>query len=256
MGVSCFQDFYNGSVGFNLVRDIRKAGEIEALKHAFAVKMNLGDPDFVDVSKVLSDMLSPKFAKELKKTIYDNMTFDPGHYGGRWNQINDHGTSHLSIVDRERNAISMTTTDFHHQRQLTLSAQEKAVIIHVTYNSPEENSCTITTMCLLYMIVQDKQLKGVVGASGGSMIIAGTAELLPNKVYYENWTTVIGDHFEVPAHIREDLQKKGHVLEALAGGTICQFIALGDAETSKENGDVGKLVAVSDPRKGGIPSGY
>lgn len=57
--------------------------EIEALKHAFAVRMNLGDPDFVDVSKVLSDMLSLKFAKELKKTINDNKTFDPGHYGGR-----------------------------------------------------------------------------------------------------------------------------------------------------------------------------
>ena len=57
--------------------------EIEALKHVFAVRMNLGDPDFVHVSKVLSDMLSPKFAKELKKQIFDNMTFDPSHYGGR-----------------------------------------------------------------------------------------------------------------------------------------------------------------------------
>lgn len=28
----------------------------------------------------------------------------------RWKQINDHGTSHLSIVDHEQNAISMTST--------------------------------------------------------------------------------------------------------------------------------------------------
>lgn len=28
----------------------------------------------------------------------------------RWNPINDHGTSHLSVVDGERNAVSMTTT--------------------------------------------------------------------------------------------------------------------------------------------------
>lgn len=57
--------------------------QIEALKHGFAVRMNLGDPDFVNISNVLSDMLSPKFAESLKKTIYDNMTFGPGHYGGR-----------------------------------------------------------------------------------------------------------------------------------------------------------------------------
>ena len=56
---------------------------IEALKHAFAVRMNLGDPDFVNVKNVVADMLSPKFAKELKKTIYDNMTFSPRHYGGK-----------------------------------------------------------------------------------------------------------------------------------------------------------------------------
>ena len=58
--------------------------EIEALKHAFAVRMNLGDPDFINVTEVVSDMLSPKFADTLKKTIYDNMTFDPRYYGGRY----------------------------------------------------------------------------------------------------------------------------------------------------------------------------
>jgi gamma-glutamyltranspeptidase/glutathione hydrolase/leukotriene-C4 hydrolase len=35
-----------------------------------AVKMNLGDTDFVDVSEVVSDTLSPKFAAELKRTIF------------------------------------------------------------------------------------------------------------------------------------------------------------------------------------------
>ena len=45
--------------------------------------MNLGDPDFVNTTKVLSDMLSTKFAKELRKTINDNKTFDSSHYGGK-----------------------------------------------------------------------------------------------------------------------------------------------------------------------------
>ncbi|PON34570.1 Gamma-glutamyltranspeptidase [Trema orientale] len=56
--------------------------EIEAWKHTFAVRMNLGDPDFVNVSKVFSDMLSLKFAEKLKKDINDNRNFDLSHYGG------------------------------------------------------------------------------------------------------------------------------------------------------------------------------
>jgi gamma-glutamyltranspeptidase/glutathione hydrolase/leukotriene-C4 hydrolase len=57
--------------------------EIEALKHVFAVRMNLGDPDFVNITEVLSDMLSTKFAKVLKKDINDNMTYNSSHYGGK-----------------------------------------------------------------------------------------------------------------------------------------------------------------------------
>lgn len=57
--------------------------EIEALKHLAALKMNLGDPDFSDVSDVVTDMLSPKFAERLKATIFDNMTFNSSYYGGK-----------------------------------------------------------------------------------------------------------------------------------------------------------------------------
>ncbi|KAF3603285.1 hypothetical protein F2Q69_00032661 [Brassica cretica] len=83
---------------------------IEALKHAFAVRMNLADPDFVDVTKVVSDMLSLEFAKDLKTKINNDKTFDPKYYGGMWNQIDHHGTCHFSIIDSERNAVSMTST--------------------------------------------------------------------------------------------------------------------------------------------------
>ena len=57
---------------------------VEALKHAFAVRMNLGDPDFVpEVTNVVADMLSPKFAQDLKSKINDEKTFDPKYYGGK-----------------------------------------------------------------------------------------------------------------------------------------------------------------------------
>ncbi|XP_051217644.1 glutathione hydrolase 1 isoform X1 [Lolium perenne] len=263
---------------------------IESFKHYMAVKMNLGDPDFVDVSEVVSDMLSPKFAAELKRTIYDNMTFAPKHYGGRWNILQDHGTSHLSIVDRERNAVSMTSTVNSYFGSLILSPSTGVLLnnemddfsmpANTTADSPPPapNNFVaplkrpLSSMCPT-IILKDGKLKAAVGASGGSMIPAGTIEvllnhfaknmdplssvmaprvyhqLIPNVVQYENWTTVTGDRFLLDATTRADLLKKGHVLKPLAGGTISQLVV-----HNVESG--GDLTAVSDPRKGGVPAGY
>ncbi|KAL5982052.1 Gamma-glutamyltranspeptidase 1 [Asimina triloba] len=276
--------------------------EIEALKHTFAVRMNLGDPNFVNVSAVLSDMLSPKFAEELKATILDNMTFPPshygGHYGGKWNQIHDHGTSHLCVVDRERNAVSMTSTINGYFGAKFLSPSTGIVLNnemddfsipgnHLPNSPPPAPANFVRpfkrplSSMTPTIVVKNGQLKAVVGASGGGMIISGTTEvflnhfakgmdpfssvmaprayhqLIPNVVKYENWTTVRGDHFEVPGGMRAALRKKGHVLEGLAGGTICQFI-VHNLEDAKAFGSIvsGELTVVSDPRKGGFPAGY
>lgn len=43
----------------------------------------------------------------------DNDTRPYTEYGGEWTiagAVEDHGTSHLSVVDAERNAVSFTTT--------------------------------------------------------------------------------------------------------------------------------------------------
>lgn len=270
--------------------------EIEALKHAFAVRMNLGDPDFVNITSVVSDMLSQKFAEELKKTIYDNMTFGPTHYGDRWNIINDHGTSHVSIVDKERNAVSMTNTVNSYFGAQILSRSTGIVLNNEMddFSVPCKNySANIPppapsnfirpgkrplSSMTPSIVLQGGRLRAVVGASGGAYIIAGTTEvflnyfvkgmdplssvmapryyhqLIPNVVQYENWTTVTGDHFELPLKTRAILQKKGHVLQPLAGGTICQFIV--DEGSLDTTSNSPKLVAVSDPRKGGFPAGY
>ncbi|KAL1107488.1 hypothetical protein V6Z11_D03G048300 [Gossypium hirsutum] len=266
---------------------------IEALKHAFAVRMNLGDPDFVKVSKVVADMLSPKFALELKKTINDNRTFGPNYYGGRWNQIHDHGTSHLSIVDTKRNAVSITNTVNGFFGSKILSPSTGIVLNNEMddFSMPSNNSSGDTpppappnfvhpgkrplSSMTPTIVLKDEKLKAVVGASGGANIIAATTQvllnhfalgmdpllsvmaprvyhqLIPNVVRYENWTSVIGDHFEVPETIRTDLRKKGHVLERATSATESQFIV-----HDLDGKGHGELVVVSDPRKGGFPAGF
>lgn len=53
---------------------------IEGLKHMFALRMDLGDPDFVNVTKTVTDMLSPTFAKNIQERIFDNTTFPSEYY--------------------------------------------------------------------------------------------------------------------------------------------------------------------------------
>lgn len=53
---------------------------IEAFKHMMAARMNLGDPNFIDVSKTVSEMLSPTTAEEIRQRIFDNTTFPADYY--------------------------------------------------------------------------------------------------------------------------------------------------------------------------------
>jgi gamma-glutamyltranspeptidase / glutathione hydrolase / leukotriene-C4 hydrolase len=53
---------------------------IESMKHMFAVRMNLGDPAFVNITKDVSNMLSPFFGTKIQKKIVDNATFSPSYY--------------------------------------------------------------------------------------------------------------------------------------------------------------------------------
>lgn len=236
--------------------------QIEALKNAFAVRMSLGDPDYVDVQDVLKDMLSEEFAAKLRKTIFDNTTFNSSHYGGRWNQIIDHGTSHISILDRQRNAVSMTTTINSYFGSKFLSPSTGIILNNEMddFSIPANNAANAAPPNFIHpgkrplssmtptIVLKGGQVKAVIGASGGAMIIAGTTEVLlnhlargmdplssvlaprayhqlvPNVLQYENWTVPTGEHFEVGAETRAALAKKGHVLQSLAGGTICQFV--------------------------------
>jgi gamma-glutamyltranspeptidase/glutathione hydrolase/leukotriene-C4 hydrolase len=56
---------------------------VEAFKHTYAVRAYLADPAFEDITGVVADMMSPDFASSLQKTISDNTTFGPDHYGGK-----------------------------------------------------------------------------------------------------------------------------------------------------------------------------
>eukprot|EP00249_Psilotum_nudum_P008283 c21165_g1_i2 orf=285-1919(+) len=167
---------------------------IEAFKHAYAVRMNLSDPDFVNVTGALADMLSPAYASDLQKKIFDNRTFAPSYYGDRLNQVNDHGTSQLCIVDSERNAISMTTTINYPFGSKFVSLSTGIVLnnemgdfslpsddLPVEKNFIAPGKRPLSSMAPT-IILKDGQLYAVLGGSGGIRIITATTQVYINRV--------------------------------------------------------------------------
>ncbi|KAJ4715619.1 Gamma-glutamyltranspeptidase [Melia azedarach] len=270
----------NGSLGVH-----RK---IEALKFGFAARANLGDPDFdSNVDKVVSKMLNVRIAKQLRNDTSDNTTFSSQYYGQKWNETEDHGTSHVSIVDAERNAVSITTSINSFFGSKILSPSTGIILNNqmddfsmpsnstspppapVNFISPGKRPLSSMNPAI---ILKNGTLKAVLGASGGAHIIASTSEvflnhfihgeepldavmaprfyhlLYPNNVLYENLTSVIGDHYLLPADVRTFLQMKHHNLTSSSSAIICQFVV--------DQFGNGTLTGVSDPRKAGAPAGY
>ncbi|XVE98054.1 hypothetical protein REPUB_Repub03eG0072300 [Reevesia pubescens] len=170
---------------------------IEALKHMFAERMNLGDPDFVDITKYISEMLSVSFAKQIQQKILDNTTFPADYYMYRWSQLRDHGTSHFCVVDAERNAVSMTTTVNYAFGAGVLSPSTGIVVNDEMgdFSVPTEispdmlppapanfirpNKRPLSSMTPL-IITKDNQLAGVIGGSGGMSIIPAVTQVFLN----------------------------------------------------------------------------
>ncbi|GER51393.1 gamma-glutamyltranspeptidase [Striga asiatica] len=275
---------------------------IEALKHMFALRMDLGDPDFVNITKTVSKMLSPSFARSIREKILDNTTFPSEYYLPRWSQLRDHGTSHFCVVDSERNAVSMTTTVNYAFGGGVLSPSTGIVLNNemgdfsiptdvgpgelppTPSNFIRPNKRPLSSMSPI-IVLKDNQLAGVIGGSGGLDIIPAVAQvfinhfilgmeplkavqsprvyhkLFPNVVSYENWTVIDGEHIELSEERKRFLRERGHLLQAKAGGAICQLVVQNltksvDLGRKLGNGNVfrGMLTAVSDPRKGGCPA--
>ncbi|XAR67079.1 Glutathione gamma-glutamylcysteinyltransferase [Bertholletia excelsa] len=170
---------------------------IEALKHMFAIRMDLGDPDFVNISNTISEMLSPSYAKKIWQKIFDNTTFPPDYYMYRWSQLRDHGTSHFCIVDSDRNVVSMTTTINYAFGSGLLSPSTGIILNNEMgdFSIPAEitpdtlppapanfirpNKRPLSSMTPL-IVLKDNQVVGVVGGSGGMNIIPAVVQVFIN----------------------------------------------------------------------------
>nr|BAD22536.1 gamma-glutamyl transferase [Raphanus sativus] len=199
----------SGTVGFTMVINILElytaSGHdlglhrlIEAMKHMLAARMDLGDPEFVNVTNSINQMLSKPNAEEIRKRILDNTTFPPEYYLSRWSQLRDQGTSHFCIVDGNRNTVSMTTTVNYPFGAGVLSPSTGILLnnemddfsVPESITTPdhlppaptnfiEPNKRPLSSMTPL-VITKEGELVAVLGGSGGTNIIAAVIQVFLN----------------------------------------------------------------------------
>lgn len=85
---------------------------IEAFKFAFAKRSFLGDDlTSLYVQNTLKQIDDPEYAEAIRKSINDDLTnSDYEHYGANMSVVEDHGTSHLSILAPNGDAVALTST--------------------------------------------------------------------------------------------------------------------------------------------------
>lgn len=77
---------------------------------AFAARSALGDPAFTNTSSHWHEITTKRFGMEQASRITDNKTHRLEYYNPKFDIHEDHGTTHLSVIDNEGNAVALTST--------------------------------------------------------------------------------------------------------------------------------------------------
>eukprot|EP01129_Flabellula_baltica_P005271 TRINITY_DN1894_c0_g1_i1.p1 TRINITY_DN1894_c0_g1~~TRINITY_DN1894_c0_g1_i1.p1 ORF type:complete len:545 (+),score=123.34 TRINITY_DN1894_c0_g1_i1:3-1637(+) len=188
--------------GENTLGDVHKF--IEASRFAFTNRMSLGDPDFVNILEVYNSMTNKTHAKELSERITEGThPFDYySDFTDLKNTVQDHGTSHFSVTDKDGMSISLTHT-VNGAWGSHIVGSNTGILWNnqiADFSSPgssnvyglaphEENFIEPGKRPLSSMVpsifTKEGKTKLVIGASGGPRIISATAQVILNVVDYK-----------------------------------------------------------------------
>ncbi|KAG9321475.1 hypothetical protein KVV02_007274 [Mortierella alpina] len=170
---------------------------VEAMKFGYAQRTELGDPDFTDLKETIRSMISKDTASQIRANISDTRTFPVEYYNPHWGPIDNHGTAHLSTVDKDDMAVALTSTvnllfgsklldpktgvilndemdDF------SIPGQANAFGLQPSpFNYPEPGKRPLSSS-LPTIVERDGKFEMSLGGSGGSRIITATLQTMLN----------------------------------------------------------------------------
>ncbi|MBW4524493.1 MAG: gamma-glutamyltransferase [Phormidium tanganyikae FI6-MK23] len=257
---------------------------IESMRIAYADRATyLGDPDFVKVP--VSALISPDYAKirrreiDPKKAATQVKPGDPAVLQNLSRESTE--TSHLTIVDRDRNAVSLTFT-INLGFGAGIVAQGTGIVLNnemddfaIAPNTPnafglvggQANAIAPRKIPLSSMtptiITENGKLRMAVGAPGGSTIITTVLQTILNVLVYDmdarraiaasrihhQWQPdrLMVEQWGFDPLTIEELKRRGHQIQQREKwGNANAIVVLPD----------GSIEGAADPRGEGVASGY
>jgi gamma-glutamyltranspeptidase/glutathione hydrolase len=242
---------------------------VEAMKRAYADRARyLGDPDFVK-DMPIARLISKEYAADLRKTIDPNRTKPSSPATFEWPRQSQE-TTHISVVDGNRNAVSMTYTleqnygvkivvpgggfllnnemgDFNAGPGLTTA--EGLIGTEPNLAAPGKRMLSSMTPTI---VARDGRLFMVTGSPGGRTIINTVLETIVDVVdfgmnaqeavdaprFHHQWLPdrIEYEKYGLSPDTVAELEKRGHTLRSGGSQGVAQVIVFNAAEDVLEGG--------------------
>uniref|UniRef100_A0A1A9UHI7 Gamma-glutamyltransferase n=1 Tax=Glossina austeni TaxID=7395 RepID=A0A1A9UHI7_GLOAU len=227
---------------------------IETYKHAYGQRTNLGDlenePDDPKMIKgTFENLISVKFAQEIRELIRDNETFsDMLYYGANFTNEQDSGTANMAVLAPNGDAITVTST-INNYFGAKVRSSSTGIILNdemddfstpgvvnsfgvpaspANYIHPGKRP--LSSMCPSIILDGEGNVRLLVGAAGGTKITTAVAQtIIKYLIFNETLDRAVNDgrlHHQlspmkvlveanVPKSIVKYLKKVGHEIEML-----------------------------------------
>lgn len=248
----------------------------EALKHAFADRARvMGDPDFTPVP--VEALVGDAAVARVRAAFKPDATLPREAYGDPAAVPEDGGTSHLSVIDAQGNAVALTTTVNTAFGSLYVAGNTGILLnnemddfiakpgvpnafglVGRAANAVQPGKRPLSSMTPT-LVLKDGRVVLAVGGSGGPTIITATIQVLLNilifqqdpraaveapRIHHQWVPEVLAVEGGIPADVTEALGRRGHAVKPAGRFSAVQAIVVGPDG----------LRGASDPSKLGAPA--
>ncbi|KAJ3989135.1 gamma-glutamyltranspeptidase [Lentinula detonsa] len=255
---------------------------VETMKFGFAARTHISDPAFRNDTETIHEIHTKAYADAIRGNLTDDRTHSAQYYNPLFDMPEDHGTSHISVVDKDGMAVALTDTVNTIFASQVLDPETGIILNNEMddfsvpgtpnafglwpspYNYPQPGKRPLSSTVPVIIENADGSFYISAGGAGGSLIFTAVLQVFLHLLQGMNLLDAVGHgrlHDQIyppvtvadniyPEDLLDALRERGHNVTVFDINRISSVINI---VVKQENGTI---LAVSDARKNGIAAGY